>query len=164
MLSSKLTKAINDQINLELNSAYLYLSMVAHFEAHDLPGFAEWMKQQWTEEVEHGMKLLGYLQTRNGSITLDKIDKPQSDFGDPLAVFEQVLAHEQKVTAAINKLYGVAVDEKDYAAQSFLQWFVNEQVEEEATAEEVIRQLKMIEGKKHLLLMLDRKMGQRGAA
>ena len=163
MLSDKMLKALNDQINFELNSAYLYLSMSAHFEDQNLPGFANWMRMQWQEEVGHGLRLFDYVNESDGKVALGQIDQPAADFGSPLSVFEQVLGHEQKVTAAINKIYEMALDVKDYATQTHLQWFVNEQVEEEATAREIIEKLKRIEGHNYLLFEIDKELADRAA-
>ncbi|HSW44835.1 MAG TPA: ferritin [Phycisphaerae bacterium] len=161
MLSDKMLKALNDQMDFEFSSAYLYLAMAAHCEARNLPGFAQWFKAQFGEEQAHAMKLFGYVADRGGTVALGAIAKPTSAFGSPLDTFKEVLAHEQKVTAAINKLYEVALAEKDYATQTFLQWYINEQVEEEKTAEDIIRQLEAIGGKAHLMLMLDHRLGER---
>lgn len=161
MLSDKIVKALNDQIELEFNSAYLYLAMGAHCEAENLPGFSSWFKAQFHEEQSHALKLFGYLADRGGRVSLGAVTKPKAEFGSPLETFKEVLAHERKVTAAINKLYELAVAEKDYPTQIMLQWFINEQVEEEKTAEDIIRQLEAIDGKPHLLLMIDHKMGER---
>ena len=163
MITDKMAKALNEQVNFELSSAYLYLAMAAQFEAENLPGFAHWMKVQYQEETGHAMKLFGYLADRGGRVTLNAIAKPAAEFGKPLDVFKAVLAHERKVTAAINTLYELALSEKDYATQSQLQWFINEQVEEEKTAENIIRQLEAFADKAHLLLMLDHRLGERKA-
>ncbi len=163
MLSPKMLKALNDQIELEFNSAYLYLAMAAQFEDRKLPGFAQWMKVQYGEEVEHGMKLFGHICDRGGRVTLGAIAKPKADFGSPLQTFKEVLKHERKVTASIHKLYALTVAERDYAAQTALHWFIDEQVEEEKNADDAIRQLEAIGDKDHLLLMLDHRMGERKA-
>jgi ferritin len=161
MLGEKLEKQINDQINKELYSAYLYLAMAAQFEAENLPGFASWMKKQAEEEQEHAMKFFGYVNERGGRVVLEAIEKPATDFGTPVEVFTETLAHEQKVTALINSLYETALEEKDYASQSFLQWFIDEQVEEEDTASGILETLKMIGDKGHALIMFDHQLGQR---
>ncbi len=161
-ISDALTKAINDQIQKELYSSYLYLAMAAQFEADNLPGFAHWMKAQADEERGHGMRLFNYLANRGGRVTLAAIDKPPADFGKPVKVFEKVLEHEQYVTASITSLYEVALKEKDYPTQGELQWFIKEQVEEEKTAEDILRQLRMIGDQPQFLLMMDRKLGERG--
>jgi len=161
MLSDKMLKALNDQIELEFNSAYLYLAMAADCEQQNLPGFADWLKVQFGEEQGHAMRIFEHLVDRGGLVTLGAIARPKAKFGPPLEMFKEVLKHEQKVTAAIHKLYEVALAEKDYAAQTFLHWFINEQVEEEKNAEDIIRQLEAVDGKAHLVLMLDHKMGER---
>jgi len=161
MLSDKMLKALNDQIELELNSAYLYLAMAAYSEAQNLPGFGHWFRKQFEEETGHGMKIFSQICDRGGRVTLGPVTKPKADFGSPLATFQEVLKHEQKVTAAIHALYEVALAEKDFATQTFLHWFINEQVDEEKTAEEIIRQLEAIGDKPHLLLMLDHRLGER---
>ena len=163
MITDKMAKALNEQVNFELSSAYLYLAMATQFEAENLPGFAHWMKAQYQEETGHAMKLFKYLADRGGRVTLNAIAKPAPEFGTPAEVFKTVLAHERKVTAAINALYELALSEKDYATQSQLQWFINEQVEEEKNTEDIIRQLEAFAGKPHLLLMVDHKLGERKA-
>jgi len=161
MLGKKLENKYNEQIKHELYSAYLYLSMAAQFEAENLPGFASWMKKQATEEQEHAMKFFGYVNERGGRVVLEAIEKPESEFGAPVEVFAAVLEHEQKVTALINGLYEAALEEKDYASQSFLTWFIDEQVEEEASAGEILETLKMIGDKGHALIMVDRHLAAR---
>jgi ferritin len=163
MLSKKLQDAMNEQIKNELYSAYLYLSMSAYCEAANLPGFAHWMRMQAQEEEAHAMKFYDFIYERGGRVVLQAIDQPPFEFPSPLAVFEQTLEHEQKVTGMINDLYALAVEEKDYASQIFLQWFVTEQVEEEASATQILETLKMIGDKGHALIMLDRQLGSRGA-
>jgi ferritin len=163
MLSKTLQDAMNEQIKNELYSAYLYLSMSAYCEEANLPGFAHWMRLQAQEEVSHAMKFYDFIYERGGRVVLQAIDQPPAEFQSPLAVFEQTLEHEQKVTAMIHDLYTLAVEEKDYASQAFLQWFVTEQVEEEDSASQVLETLKMIGDKGHALLMLDRELGRRGA-
>jgi ferritin len=163
MLSKTLQDAMNEQIKNELYSAYLYLSMSAYCEAANLPGFAHWMRMQAQEEVDHAMRFYEFIYERGGRVVLQAIDQPPVEFQSPLHVFEQTLAHEQKVTAMIHDLYALAVQEKDYASQVFLQWFVTEQVEEEDSATQIVETLKMIGDKGHALLMLDRELGKRGA-
>jgi ferritin len=143
MFSKILQNGFNDQIQKELYSSYLYLAMAAHFESVNLPGFASWMKKQADEERSHGMRLWEHVYDRGGKVELKAIEQPPAAFGKPLEVFQQVLEHEQKVTASINALYALALKEGDVAAQSWLQWFVNEQVEEEKNASELVAQLKM---------------------
>ena len=162
MFSEKLTKEMNLQIKHELYSAYLYLSMASHFDANNLKGFSHWMKFQAKEELEHGMKFYEYLNSRGAKVNLEEIDQPPLEFGDPLEIFAMVLEHEKSVTDRINLLYGIAVDDKDYASQSFLNWFVDEQVEEEEHAAEILDTLKKIGDKSTALFMLDHSLGERG--
>lgn len=153
--------AINEQIKNEMFSAYLYLSMAAHFEAENLPGFANWMKVQSKEEVEHAMKFFEYIYDRGGRVTLKAIDEPQTAFKAPLEVFKQVLEHERKITAMIHKLYELALKENDYPSQVMLQWFIKEQVEEEKNGETIIEQLKMVGDSSAALMMADRQFAAR---
>ena len=161
MLSEKMEKALNEQLNAEMYSAYLYLSMSAHFKGISLNGFANWMMVQAQEEMEHAMKFYNFIQERGGTVTLKSIDGPPTSWNSPLAVFEAVLEHEQKVTGLINDLVDLAIAEKDHASNIFLQWFVTEQVEEEDNASEAINQTKMVKEDKSGLFMLDRELGQR---
>ncbi len=161
MLSQKLQDAINSQINLEMASSYAYLAMAAHFEANSLPGMANWMRIQANEETSHAMKLFDYLCERGGKVVLKPIAEPRHDYETPLAVFEDALHHEQTVTASINTLYGLAQAEIDYPTQVMLQWFINEQVEEEANATTAIDQLKMAANNPSAILMLDQMFGAR---
>lgn len=161
MLSKKFESEINDQIQRELASAYIYLSMAAYFEANTLPGFANWMRIQFHEEQFHALKFFDFVYDRGGAVTLQPIEGPPIEFESPIDVFEITLGHEQKVTGHINDLYALAVEERDFASQSFLQWFIDEQVEEEKNAGDILDQLKMIEGNTHALLMLDRELGAR---
>ncbi|RPI05710.1 MAG: ferritin [Ignavibacteriae bacterium] len=161
MISKPLQVAVNEQINFELFSAYLYLSMSAHFESQNLPGFASWTRIQYQEETGHAMKLYRYLIDRNGAVTLKAIDQPATKFKTPLDIFKQILEHEQKVTVRIHKLYELASKEKDYAAEIFLQWFVNEQVEEEKNAGDIIAMLEMIGDSPVSVIMADRQLGAR---
>ncbi len=164
MLSKVMQDGINEQIKDELYSAYLYLSMSAHFEAANLSGFAHWMRLQSQEEVEHAMKFFDFVNERGGQVVLQAIDQPPVEFGSPLDIFEQTLEHERKVTALINELYELALEENDYPTQMMLQWFIEEQVEEEASAGEIVETLKMLGDQTHALVMLDRELGQREAA
>ena len=161
MFTEKLQKALNDQIKHELYSSYLYLSMAAHFEAANLPGFAHWMHAQSGEEREHGMKFFEFIYDRGGRVKLQAIDQPPTEFGSPLQVFEQVLSHEQKVTSLIHDLYALALQEKDYPTQVMLHWFINEQVEEEKNAATIIELLKLAGESGASLLMADRQLGAR---
>jgi len=161
MISKKMEKALNEQVNAELYSAYLYLSMEAYFKSMNLNGFANWMRVQTQEEVAHAMKIYGFIDERGGRITLKAIEGPQTEWDSPLAVFKDIYKHEQKVTGLINNLVNLAIEEKDHATNTFLQWFVNEQVEEEASADQVVQQLKMMEKAPGGMFMLDRELAQR---
>ena len=161
MLSEKVLTAINEQINHELFSAYLYLSMSAYFEASSLPGFAKWTRMQAQEETEHALKFFDYIADRGGRIELQAIDKPQKEWGSALEAFKAVLGHEQKVTSLINKLYATAVAEKDYATEVLLHWFISEQVEEEKNATAIVDQLQMMEEHKAAIINIDHHVGKR---
>ena len=161
MISKFMQDAINEQINKELYSAYLYLSMSAHFETANLAGFAHWLHVQYEEETGHAMKFFEYLIDRGGEVNLKAIDQPPSEWKSPLQAFQMVLEHEQKVTGLINKLYASALKESDYPTQVMLQWFVNEQVEEEKNATQIVEQLKLIEAHGTAVLMLDHQLGKR---
>lgn len=162
MLNHKLEQTINEQIKNELYSAYLYLSMAAYFDSINLPGFAHWMRVQFGEEQGHALKFYKYVYERGGRVTLQAIDQPQSEFSSPLAVFEQTLEHERKVTALINNLYALAAQENDYATQVFMQWFVSEQVEEEDNATQIVELLRRVGDKGQGLILLDRELARRG--
>ncbi|RME80811.1 MAG: ferritin [Caldilineae bacterium] len=161
MLSKKLQDAINEQINAELYSAYVYLSMAAYFEDQNLPGFAHWMRLQHDEEQVHAMKLFDFLVDRGARVVLKAIDAPPVEFESPLQVFEAALEHERKVTGLINDLYGLALEEGDYPTQVLLQWFISEQVEEEKSADDIVQQLRLVGDYPPGLLMLDREMAAR---
>lgn len=161
MFAKKVQDEMNLQINKELYSAYLYLSMAAHFEAANLPGFAHWMKIQAGEEQGHAMKFFEFINERGGRVLLDAIEKPPLEFTTPLNIMEEVLKHEKYITSRIDTIYSVAVAEKDYASQSFLKWFLDEQVEEEKNATQIIEMLKMAGEKGHALLMIDRQLAAR---
>ncbi len=161
MLSKGIQDAINEQIKHEVESAYLYLSMSAYCESLQYSGVATWLRVQWQEELEHAMKLFKFVHERGGRVTLQGIEKPPAEFKSLLDVFQQVLTHEQKVTALINKLYELTLKEPDYASQIELQWFIKEQVEEEKNAGDIIQQLKMVGDNGTALIMLDRQLGAR---
>lgn len=163
MLAQSVQDKMNDQIKHELYSAYFYLSMAAYLESNSLPGAARWMRVQAQEELEHAMKFFDHIHDRGGRVTLQAIDQPPTQFNGLLDVFEKTLEHERKVTSLINDLYALAVQEKDYASQTFLQWFVDEQVEEEKNAELIVQQVKMIGEHRSALFMLDRHLGEREA-
>lgn len=161
MINEKLEKAFNDQINKELYSEYLYLSMQAYFERLNLKGFVNWMSVQVQEEHAHALGMFDYLNQRGGNVQLETIDKPETDWESPLAVFEQVLEHEEYVTSRINALMDVAEETKDRAAMSFLNWYLKEQVEEEDNVGNVLATLKLIGDDKKALLMLDKDLATR---
>jgi ferritin len=161
MLSQTLHDAINEQLNYELYSAYIYLAMAAYYDSITRPGFAHWMRVQAQEEVEHAMKFYTYIYDRGGKVALQAIAQPPADFRSELDAFEKALAHERKVTARINDLYAQAVKDNDYASQSFLRWFVDEQVQEERDASQIVEMLKMIGDSKNGLFMLDHELGER---
>lgn len=153
--------AFNRHINAEFYSSYLYLSMSTFCESIDLPGFAHWMRLQSREEYGHAMRLLSYIEDRDGRVTLLPIDQPPIEFDSVEDVMRQTLSHEQHVTALINRLHEAAAGAGDVASQVMLQWFINEQVEEEKTARAVIAALDKVAGRSDALLLLDREMGAR---
>ncbi len=161
MISKKIEKAFNDQINAETYSAYLYWSMSAALEAMNLPGFANWMRVQAQEEMVHAMKFYTHIIERNGKVTLKKLDAPPTKWNSVTAIFSDSCRNEQKVTGLINNLVDLAIKEKDHAANVFLQWFVNEQVEEEKNADEILKKLKTISERPEGILMLDKELGMR---
>lgn len=162
MLSDRMTKALNDQINAELYSAYIYLAMAAYFEEQNLSGASSWMRHQAQEEVEHAMKFFRFVNERRGRVVLAAVDRPQVEWESPLAAFEEAFRHEQYVSGRIHSLVELAQAEKDYATASFLTWFVDEQVEEEAAADGIVQKLRLVGEAKHGLFMIDRELGERG--
>jgi len=161
MLNKKMLGALNDQINEEYYSAYLYLSMAAHAEAINLKGLGNWFRVQVLEETAHVMKFFDFVLARRGRVELKAVAGPKTDWESPLAMFEDTLKHEQQISARINKLVKLSVDESDPATQAFLQWFVTEQVEEEAAADEILQQLKLIGDAPAGLFLLDRELAKR---
>jgi ferritin len=161
MLSPKITDALNGQINAEIYSAYLYMSMATWFEEKQLPGFANWMRVQVKEEMTHALRFHNFVNDRGARVTLSAIDGPPTDWDSPLAVFEATLKHEQKVTGLINDLMALAVAEKDFASQGMLQWFVDEQVEEEANATDLVGKLTLMQDAPGGLFMLDKDLAAR---
>ena len=153
--------ALNKQINHEFYSTYFYLSMSAYFETLNLRGFAHWMRVQSQEETSHAMKLFDYIHDRNGHVVLEAITQPPVEFQSPIDAFQRALAHERKVTETIHRLYGLAVQEKDYETQVELQWFIAEQVEEEKQARQILDQLKLIGDHGAALYLLDKELGER---
>ncbi len=161
MLKEKMVKALNDQINEELYSAYLYLSMSAHFESIGLKGFANWMMIQYKEETDHAMKIYGYLFSQGEKPKLLEIKEPPEKWDSPLHAFEDTYKHEQHITERINYLVDIAEELKDRATYNFLQWFIDEQVEEEENDRDIIDKLKLIGDSKNALFMLDKELSQR---
>jgi ferritin len=163
MLSDRMEKALNGQVNAELYSSYLYLSMNAYFKSVNLDGFANWMYAQAQEELMHAMKLYDFINQRGGRTLLAAIEAPPAQWDSPLAVFEDTLKHEKKVTGLINGLVDIAMEERDHATQIFLQWFVTEQIEEEESVGNVLEQLKLLGDAKQGLFMMDRELATRQA-
>ena len=163
MLSSRLQDAINDQLNSELYSAHLYLSMAAYFEAEHLRGFAHWMRMQHDEEVSHAMRLFDYIVDRNGRAVMQAIGQPPTEFESVRSVIEMTLEHEREVTAMIEELYREADSENDYATQVLLEWFIEEQVEEEKSVTEIVDHLKLVGDDGTGLLILDSRLAARTA-
>lgn len=157
-MNKELVKGLNDQMNFEVYSSYIYLAMASHLKSKNLNGFANWMDVQTREEMTHAMKFYEFMHDRGVAVTFAAVPKPPNKWGSPLAVFEHAYKHEQIVTKRIGALVDLAAKCKDHATMNFLQWFVAEQVEEEANATEVIEQIKLV-GKS--LFMLDRELGQR---
>ena len=162
-MKESVVKAVNDQIQAEFSSAYIYLSMSAYFTEKNLNGFASWMRIQWQEELQHGLKFYDMLLERDEKVSLQAITQPDTDFGTPVDAFKTVLEHEKSVTQLINDLYQLATKENDYPLQNLLQWFIDEQVEEENSARDILEQLKLIGDNGTGLYMLDRELGQRSA-
>ena len=162
MLSAKMQEALNKQINAELYSSYLYLSMSAHFESASLKGFAHWLRVQAGEERGHAEKFLDHINDRGGRVTLLAVQAPPAEWASPLAAFEEVYRHEQKVTGLINDLVNMAVAERDHASNEFLQWFVKEQVEEEAQSLQIVQALRRVGESAGGLLVLGHHLGKRG--
>jgi ferritin len=163
MINQKMQDAINGQIKYEMYAAHLYLSMTAYFETHNLEGMAHWMRMQSKEEYGHAMRLFDFLNERGGRVMLQTIEQPPVEFSSARDVFEQSLAHEEKVTRLIHELYQLAVDEKDYPSQVMLHWFIEEQVEEEQNTGRVVEMLKMAGDHPWHILMIDRQLASRAA-
>ena len=161
MIKESVEKSINDQINAELYSAYLYLSMAADFADKGYEGMEQWMRAQAREEKEHAMRFFDYLQERGGRVELEAIEKPKEEWESPLEAFEEALVHEKYVTERINEMADLAEKEKDRATLNMLQWFIDEQVEEEDSTETIVNKLKMVEDSPSGLMMLDSKLGER---
>ncbi len=162
MLSPKVEKALNEQCQKEFYSFYLYLAMAAYCHSKNFKGFAHWMKLQAAEEQEHAKKFYEYILSRDGTVDLKDIPAPTHNFASPADVFAKSLQHEKKITKDIHSLYTLALQEKDYATQIMLQWFVTEQVEEEANVSEIVEKLKMVPTSGGSMLYLDKELGKRG--
>jgi ferritin len=162
-IGTKMQDAINRQIREELASAYIYLGMSAYLESLSLPGFAHWMRVQSQEELAHALKFFDHVVERGGRVVLEGIETPPLQYAGPADVFEKALAHERYITNCINDLYGLAMGEKEYGSLGLLQWFVDEQVEEEAHASQIVETLRRIGDKGQALVMLDRQLAARGA-
>lgn len=161
MLTQRMELELNKQINAEYWSAYFYLSMSAYFEEIGLAGAANWMRIQYQEEISHALKFFDYVVERGGKVKLMPIEEVPHNWDGIINVFEETLKHEQKVTYLINNLMDVAIEEKDHAAKSFLQWYVDEQVEEESGVQTILDQLKLVEGKGNGLFLIDKDLGSR---
>jgi ferritin len=164
MINSKVESALNDQIKKEFYSSYLYLSMAARFESMNLKGFAHWMQVQANEETKHAMKIYGHLNERGGNVILQPIEAPPSSWKSAKEMFTEAYQHEQKVTESIDKIVELARTEKDNATEVFLQWFVNEQVEEEASTSEIAQKLQLIGDNTPALVMLDGELRKRSSS
>jgi len=161
MLSEKMVKALNEQINKELFSAYFYLGIAAYFKEKGFEGFSTWMEAQAEEELGHAMRFYDYVFNRGGFVELERIEKPKQEFESPLKAFEAVYLHEVGVTQSIFKLVELSQEERDHATYQFLQWFVEEQIEEEATTKAIVDKLKIIGDSTNGIFMLDRELGAR---
>lgn len=161
MITQKIQDTLNAQIQTELNSAYMYLAMSAYSESKSFKGFGHWLRVQFQEESAHAEKFINHLLARGGHVVLRGIDAPPSEYGTILQLFEHILAHERQVTHFVHGLHDVALVEKDVATQVFLQWFITEQVEEEASVAEMVEKLRMVGDKGGALLYLDKEAGKR---
>ena len=161
MVNIKMEEALNKQLNAEMYSGYLYLSMAAFFEDTDLEGFANWMRVQAQEELSHGMRFYDYIVQRGAKVRLSEIEKPQTEWDSPLDVFEHVLSHEKLVSGLINDLVDLAIEDKDHPTNNFLQWFVAEQVEEEESASTALNKVKLASKESNGLFLLDAEFGNR---
>ncbi len=164
MLSQKINKVLNQQIQSELYACHVYLAMSAYADSQNLPGFASWMRQQSEEERLHALRIFDYLRDREGKIEIGEIKRPPADFGSPLEMFQSALEHERKVTKEIHHAYDLASKEHDHATMVHLQWFISEQVEEERTASEITARLKMVGSDLPSLLFIDQELAARQVA
>jgi ferritin len=161
MLDSKIQDALNKHLNAEFFSSYLYLSMSSYFESRNLKGMAHWMQIQTKEELHHAMKFLDFIHERGGRVHLMQVEGPKTEWSSPLDVLEEACAHESKITGLINELVELSMSKKDHAASTFLQWFVTEQVEEEATVREIADKLRLVGDNTVALFMIDKELGDR---
>ena len=162
MLNETIHGELNRQVNMELGASHTYLAMAGYFEGRTLPGFAHWFMVQSKEEREHALRIYKYLNDRGASISLSALPEPQNEYASPLAVVEAALEHEKKVTASIHSIYKQAGEHQDYATQSLLKWYIDEQVEEEKNADELIQRLKLVGSDGMGLFMLDNELARRG--
>lgn len=163
MLTKKVEEAMNEQLSIELQSAYVYLGMSSYCESVSLPGCAQWLRAQAGEEYDHAMRFYSFITDRGARVRLKQLDAPPTDYSSALAVFEKALDHERSVTSSINKLYDLVAKEKDFASQAWLDWFATEQVEEEKTVGHIVDQMKMTGDKGDALFLIDRELGSRAA-
>ena len=161
MLSKKIEQALNDQLNFEMFSANIYMSMAAYFDSLNLKGFANWMKIQYQEETLHMTKFYDFINERGGRVVISAMESPPTKWDSPLAAFEHALSHERIVSGRIGDMVTLATEQKDHASVNFLHWFVGEQVEEESSADAVVQQLKLIGDAPGAMFMLDRELGAR---
>lgn len=161
MLPKKVEAAFNKQICNELQGAYLYLALSAQCEAQSLPGCAAWLRSQWEEEIAHAMKFYDFIVDRDGTVDLKPLEAPGASPATPLAIFERALENERNVTATINELYELVQKERDYASVPLLDWFVTEQVEEEATVSQIVDDLRRVGDQGEGLFLLDKELGRR---
>jgi ferritin len=161
MITKKVEQAMNNQLAVELQSAYAYLAMSAYCEGESLPGIAQWLRAHAKEELDHAMRFYGFISDRSGRIRLSALAQPRDKFSSALDVFEQALEHERSVTRSIADLYALVVDERDYAAQAWLDWFATEQVEEEKTVGHIVDSLRRIGAQGDALFFLDKELGER---
>jgi ferritin len=164
MLPKKIEAAFNEQIANEMHGAYLYLAMAADCEAQSLPGCASWLRNQWQEEIAHAMRFYDFIIDRDGTVRLKGLEAPGGSFGSPLAIFERALENERSVTKSINDLYELVQKERDFASQPLLDWFVTEQIEEEATVSQIVDDLRRVGEHGEGLFLLDKELGRRTAA
>jgi ferritin len=160
-MSVRMLEGLNNQINAEMKSSYIYMSMAAYLDSTGLKGCANWMKIQAKEELTHAQKIYDFINNRGGRVKYFEIDAPRNDWSSPKEVFEETYKHEQKVTKMINELVDTAKQDNDHATDSMLRWFVDEQVEEESSAEEIVQKFVMVKDNPSAVFMIDKELGQR---